>query len=118
MTPRKSGSIGTNLRRLRLAAGLTQEGLAEAADVANATISRIERGRLVPSLKLAERLATALGKPVGALTAATTTAAPNSNLRPAERRLVAAVRGLDEARVDDVTRAVKLVLAAGRTLGR
>lgn len=72
----------------------------------------------MPSVDLAGKLAKALGKPIGALTTATTDATPKTNMRPADRRLVAAVRGLDEARVDDVTRAVKLLLAAGRTVSR
>lgn len=116
--PAKTSSIARNLRRLRLDAGLTQAGLAEASGVADATISRIERGRLKPTTDLAEKLAKGLRLPAARLLDDAGATQPKGSLRAAERRLLAVVRDLDEARVDDITRAVKLVLTAGRSLAR
>lgn len=52
--------IGVNVRRLRSHAGLTQAQLAEAADVSDETISRIERGAYEPSVMTACAVASAL----------------------------------------------------------
>jgi transcriptional regulator with XRE-family HTH domain len=105
--------IGPTLRRLRESQGLTQEQLGEAADVANATISRIERGRLAPSGALLKKLAGGLGVSVDVVLGSKAPTA-TAKVRPSLARLVAVVRDLDDAAVDDVTRAVKLMLAAGR----
>jgi transposase len=48
----------------------------------------------------------------------TTKNAPKPTMRPSEARLLALVRDLDDAQVDDVIRAVKLLLAVGRRSGR
>src|SRR5690606_11970214 len=109
--------IPHNLRRLRQQAGMTQAAVAEAADVADATISRIERGRFLPSQALLERLAQAIGVTAADLVK-TTKKAPKPTMRPSEARLLALVRPLDDAQVDDIVRAVKLLLAVGRHAGR
>jgi transcriptional regulator with XRE-family HTH domain len=107
-------AIGARLRALRERAGLTQLALAEAADVADATISRIERGRIkAPSMEFAEKIAGALKIPVNELFEPTEKPPPEA-LRPSERRLLALVRDLDDAEVDDVARALKLMLGVGR----
>lgn len=49
-----------NLRRARLAAGLSQEELADAAEVDRTYVSALERSRYAASLDVMERLATAL----------------------------------------------------------
>lgn len=106
--------LGPRLRQLRQAAGLTQLQLAERAGVADATVSRIERGRIAsPSMDFAEALADALGVPVVELFEATKKIVPDG-LRLCDRRLLAIIRDLDEAAVDDVARAVKLLLSVGR----
>jgi len=51
-----SASLGQSVRQRRLAAGLTQSELAETADVADATLSRIERDQLEPSIGLVQRI--------------------------------------------------------------
>jgi ribosome-binding protein aMBF1 (putative translation factor) len=53
--------IGTKVLRQRLAAGLTQQQLAAASGVAQADISRIERGQGNPTAATLE----ALGQPLG-----------------------------------------------------
>ncbi|MGW7481544.1 helix-turn-helix domain-containing protein [Nonomuraea muscovyensis] len=54
-------ALGELLRRLRKDAGLTGKDLAQRAQVAQPTISRIETGRLLPTTETVERLVTALG---------------------------------------------------------
>lgn len=53
--------LGLRVQRLRKGRGLTQAGLAELANLAPHTISRIERGEQSPSLEALDRLAGALG---------------------------------------------------------
>ena len=112
--PKPSKNIAQNVRRLRQAAGLTQAQLAAAADVADATISRIERGRLTPSTELAGRISKALDTGVDDLLGAPPKEPKKSQLRPAVARLVALVRDLDDGQVDDVAKGVKLIMAAAR----
>lgn len=49
-----------NLRRARVAAGLSQEELADAAGVDRTYVSALERSKFAASLDVMERLATAL----------------------------------------------------------
>ncbi len=106
-------SVARNLRDLRQQKGLTQGQLAEAAETTDATISRIERGRFSPSQDLLSRLADALSVDPADLVARTRRPM-KSTLRPAEARLLALVRGFDDAAIDDLVRALKLMLAVGR----
>jgi transcriptional regulator with XRE-family HTH domain len=112
MVARDPKHIAANVRRLRMAAGLTQAQLAEAAEIVDATVSRVERGRLEPSADLLGRLAGALKVKADDLMG------PMKDPKPAYRRsvarLVAAVEGLDDGAIDDVTKAIKLLLAAGK----
>ena len=59
--------LGERLRALRLAKGLTVNRLAALAQVPPSTISKMENGRLKPSLVHAINLATALGENLGFL---------------------------------------------------
>ncbi len=52
--------IGNHIARLRKEREITQEQLAELVNVAPETISRIERGASVPSLKTLEKISEAL----------------------------------------------------------
>ena len=52
-----------NVRDFRKRAGLTQEDLADAVSVSRQTIISIERGRYVPSLSLALKIARFFGCP-------------------------------------------------------
>jgi len=112
--PKSRKNVAANVRRLRQAAGLTQAQLASAADVADATVSRIERGRLVPSVELAGRLAKALDATVDELLGPTPKDAGKAPLRPAVAQLVALTREMDDGQISDLTRAVKLIWAAAR----
>ena len=53
--------IGSRLLRERVAAGLTQQQLADASGIAQADISRIERGQGNPTTETLEALARPLG---------------------------------------------------------
>jgi transcriptional regulator with XRE-family HTH domain len=55
--------LGRNVRTLRKAQGLTQEGLAFSTDMKRSYLSDLERGTRNPSLKAVERLAAVLGVP-------------------------------------------------------
>ncbi|HDH12893.1 MAG TPA: XRE family transcriptional regulator [Nitrospirae bacterium] len=52
--------IGIQIARIRKEHEITQEQLAELVDVAPETISRIERGTSIPSLKTLEKISAAL----------------------------------------------------------
>lgn len=53
--------LGTNLRRLREAKGLSQEGFAFEAGIHRTYVSDIERGARNPTITVVEKLALALG---------------------------------------------------------
>ena len=59
--------LGSNVRRLRSARGLTQSALADAIERSKDLVSRIERGSSAPSFETLESLAAALDVPVAAL---------------------------------------------------
>lgn len=61
--------IGTNLRRLRKAHGLSLERLAELSGVSRAMLGQIETAKSVPTVSLLWRVADALGVPVTTLVA-------------------------------------------------
>ncbi|MBW1692526.1 MAG: helix-turn-helix transcriptional regulator [Deltaproteobacteria bacterium] len=52
--------IGARIARMRKEREITQEQLAELVDVATETISRLERGVSMPSLKILEKISYAL----------------------------------------------------------
>lgn len=54
-------TLSVNIRKYRLAARLSQEGLAQAAGLGHMTVSRLERGSPRPSLDTLQKLARALG---------------------------------------------------------
>jgi transcriptional regulator with XRE-family HTH domain len=54
-------ALGARVRSLRLAAGMTQEGVAHAADLHWTYIGQIERGERNPTYKSLLRLASGLG---------------------------------------------------------
>ncbi len=53
--------VGENIRRVRLAAGMTQEELAERSGFSQQYISSLERGRRNPTIVSIYELAQALG---------------------------------------------------------
>ena len=109
----KPSPIPRNLRRLRIQAGLTQAELAEISGTTDATISRIERGRFLPSHPLLVRLAEGVGATEADLLQRKVKITKPS-LRPCEAKLLALVRRMEDAQVDDLIRGVKLLLEVGR----
>jgi len=59
--------FGSLIRRRRLAVGLGQEGLADAASLHRTHISLLERGKRMPSLLVIKKLAAALGTTMASL---------------------------------------------------
>ena len=59
--------MDTLVRTFRIKRGWSQAQLAEKSGVTRQTINSLEKGRSVPSLRLALRLGQALGKPVAEL---------------------------------------------------
>jgi putative transcriptional regulator len=59
--------LGSNLKEIRTAAGLTQAELADRIGVSRKTINTVENGVFVPSTTLALELARTLGVTVEAL---------------------------------------------------
>lgn len=55
-------SVGEHVRVLRLAAGLTQQQLAERARTTQPVIARLEGDAILPTLRTLEKLAKALGQ--------------------------------------------------------
>ncbi|BEP42802.1 MAG TPA: helix-turn-helix transcriptional regulator [Variovorax sp.] len=53
--------FGVTIRQLREDRGWSQEELAERSDLNRSYVGEIERGRVIPSIVTAQKLATALG---------------------------------------------------------
>lgn len=60
-------SLGSQIRALRVAVGLTQEGLAWDTGLSKSYLSEIEAGQKAPSLFVLRALAERLGVPPGSL---------------------------------------------------
>lgn len=54
-------SVAENVKRLRLARGMTQAALGEKVGVGRSYIAQVERGSKIPGMYLGEALAEALG---------------------------------------------------------
>ena len=57
-------NLGERIRQFRESAGLTQEALAQAADIGRVTLVRLERGEQTPRFKTLDAIARALGRRV------------------------------------------------------
>lgn len=79
-----------NLKNIRTARGLTQEQLADKADVNQATISKIEKGSANVTLDMIQRLATALDVSPAEL----------FEMRDLQRRVLEAVNAIDPGKRD------------------
>jgi transcriptional regulator with XRE-family HTH domain len=69
--------LAANVRRLRLARGLSQEQLAFDADIDRTYVSQIERSVINPSLLVLHKVAVALGTDVVVLLTTTPSIAKN-----------------------------------------
>jgi transcriptional regulator with XRE-family HTH domain len=61
--------FGIAVRQFRETHGWSQEALAERADLNRSYLGEVERGRVIPSLATAQKLALALGIPLSQLLA-------------------------------------------------
>ena len=95
MLPFYAGMIASRVREARLAAGLTQAALAEAAGVSDETISRLEREAYEPAVSTLVALADALSLTVDVLIGRETSAARLPSSSPVARRLAKRVEMLD-----------------------
>ncbi|WP_380787115.1 helix-turn-helix domain-containing protein [Sphingomonas sp. R86521] len=59
--------LGTNVRRLREAAGYSQEAFGDAANIHRTYVSDVERGRRNPTIEIVEKFAVALKVRTGSL---------------------------------------------------
>jgi transcriptional regulator with XRE-family HTH domain len=116
-TPTKRQVLAGNLRRLRTEAGLTQSDLGERAGVADGTISRLERGRLDPSATLLTKLAEGLHVGIDELLTTRRVHRPVAP-RAAVTRLVALTENLSDGQVDDLVKALRLVLTVGKSVAK
>ena len=82
-----STTVGRNVRRLRVAAGMPQVALAADAEVEVAHISRLERGLGNPTVAMLERIADVLGvEIVSFFMPATNSKGTQPNLRRGRKR--------------------------------
>ena len=102
-------SFGDRLRELRVAAGFTQQRLAEAIRVEPKTISVFESGGFAPTLTTAGELAKALGVPLSALFEGVGVAVQVEPSGAEEAAVLASYRALSEER-QQVVRALLRVL--------
>jgi putative transcriptional regulator len=110
--------FGSRLKSLRREAGLTQGELAERAELAVETISRMENGHWSnTTIEVAERLAQALGVSMVALFEPIAST-PKSGLRSGEKRVLALISGLADDQLADVHRALQLLLDVRVRRGR
>ncbi|MDR7281085.1 helix-turn-helix domain-containing protein [Catenuloplanes atrovinosus] len=78
-------AVGPRLRTLRRARGITLDALAAETGLTASTLSRLETGRLRPTLEQLLPLARAHGVPLDDLVAAPPTGDPRIHLRPVRR---------------------------------
>jgi transcriptional regulator with XRE-family HTH domain len=81
-----AGSMGARVRSLRRARGLTLKALGARAGLSHPFLSQLERGLARPSVASIERIAGALGVPVGELWMESPPPAPPRLVRRAETR--------------------------------
>ena len=105
--------VGRRIRQQRLRQGLTQSQLAERVGAADETISRIERGKLAPSVDMLGRIAGVLGVSVDALLTKPVTKKRAPGERLALQRVVALIEPLTDAQLDELHRALKALLRLG-----
>ncbi|NOJ81598.1 helix-turn-helix domain-containing protein [Myxococcus xanthus] len=100
-----ASTVGANARAARLRLSLTQANVAQRVGLASAVYSRLERGRMLPSVRTLYRLATVLCTSPDALLGHGFNAEPPPD-SPSVRLLVQQVRRLDERQVKALLRLI------------
>ncbi|WAL65998.1 XRE family transcriptional regulator [Amycolatopsis cynarae] len=118
-TPADPDLIGPRLRTIRMAKGISARDLAERAGVAPAYISRLETGKISPTVASLSRVMQAMGESVGALFGQDT-AGDSPVVRRADRQLVRS-HGVEDYRLTpasaDRLEVLETVVAPGRGSG-
>lgn len=100
--------FGSNVRHHRKASGLTQEALAEKANISIEMMGRLERGEASPSFETIESMTKALGLPAIALFGSGTVIAPEGERGRLLHRVNAALANMNE---DDLARVTRMLEA-------
>ena len=100
-------SIGLAVRRARTRSGKTQAALAESAELAVETVSRIERGIVMPSAAVLLRLAHGCGTTIDAMLREKPT---RRRARAALARIVAMLEPLHDEDLDRIHRGLRALL--------
>lgn len=99
--------IGKRLRELRHQAGLSGNALARQAGVAQSTVSEVESGRTVPSIRALQKLCMAMGISLGDFFSGTPGREP---LSPSLQTLIRLASRLSEKDLQIVTLLVEAML--------
>lgn len=106
--------VGSRVREARKRAGLTQTQLAEAADLALETVSRVERGVQSPTVDNLQTMARVLGTSLSALVGeGGDGGAKAEQLPPEVGRIVHVLCGEPPEQQRRIRRIVELILACG-----
>lgn len=106
-------AMGRRIADLRAKANITQEVLAEHAEVGTSYVARIEGGSRKPTIDVLTRIASALKVPVWRLLVDDRLTPEEKQRKGASRQLDAAIRGLEVADVELLAQVAKR-LGAGR----
>lgn len=88
-------TIGENIKRARLAAGLTQKELADKCGIADSAVRKYESGRVVPKLPMIKKIADALNVFITDLTGSTAGPSFESSLEQHAYRLGQKIAGTE-----------------------
>ena len=86
-------TIGENIKKARLAAGLTQKELADKCGIADSAVRKYESGRVVPKLPMIKKIADALNVFITDLTGSTAGPSFESSLEQHAYRLGQKIAG-------------------------
>jgi len=105
--------IGRRTKALRDEQGLTLEQLSERSNIAPASLSRIERGRTMPSLRTLTRLARGLGvKPVDLLGEEDLSSVSAEGISPEVRGVAMLLSGASPATLSKARRILQVLVEA------
>ena len=107
--------IGAKIKETRRSKGFTQEHLSEMIDVSVETISRLERGVSMPSLKTLENIAQAFGAPLKSFFDFDEKPSKNKTFERELSRLIAFLRTLNIKQIKLIREVLKTTFALWRS---